>query len=290
MCIRDRSYSAIKTKELATTLWIKNEIKQLYSKKSLLNTVLMKKHLELLQKLHPSQIDNVTYLIEKQINKTIMKKKKTQNIKISNLLKVQNDPQKNNTISHRFYPRIVNLTEINFNNEETNLLNKGLKYCFKNKGFKQSLINEILNAETAINAISDEETRTVVRHAVDNKITKVLKAENIKTSYNKETKIFNGIKKKLIDNNSIVTKADKGQTLVILTNEDYKRKINEFFINNNIICFWRQIQCLNYLFSSVCHRNALWVYPVSKVNRQDGGLLLNKISVECIPNQFLQIK
>ena len=138
-------------------------------------------------------------------------------------------------IRDRFYPRIVNLTEINFNNVETNLLNKGLKYCFKNKGFKQSLINEILNAETAINAISDEETRTVVRHAVDNKIKKVLKAENIKTSYNKETKIFNEIKRKLIDNNNIVTKADKRQTPVILTNEDYKRKIQEFFINNNII-------------------------------------------------------
>ena len=62
--IISKSYSAKKTKELATKLWIKNEIKQLYSKKSLLNTVLMKKHLELLQNLHPSQIDNVTYLIE----------------------------------------------------------------------------------------------------------------------------------------------------------------------------------------------------------------------------------
>ena len=62
-----------------------------------------------------------------------------------------------------------------------------------------------------------------------------MKAENIKTSYNKETKIFNEIKRKLIDNNSIVTKADKGQTVIILTNEDYKRKIQEFFINNNII-------------------------------------------------------
>ena len=79
-------------------------------------------------------------------------------------MKEQNDPKKNNTISHQFYPRIDNLTEINFNNKETNLLNKGLKYCFKNKGFKQSLINEILNAETAINSISDEETRTAVSY------------------------------------------------------------------------------------------------------------------------------
>ena len=62
-----------------------------------------------------------------------------------------------------------------------------------------------------------------------------MKAENLKTSYNKETKIFNEIKRKLIDNNNIVTKADKGQTLVILTHKDYKRKIQEFFINNNII-------------------------------------------------------
>ena len=46
--IISKSYSAKKTKELATKLWIKNEIKQLYRKKSSLNTMLMKKHLELL--------------------------------------------------------------------------------------------------------------------------------------------------------------------------------------------------------------------------------------------------
>ena len=116
---------------------------------------------KLLQSLHPSQVHNVTYLIENQINKTIIKKKKTQNKKICNLLKKQKDTQENDIISHQFYPRIVNLTVIKFNNEETNLLNKGLKYNFKNSGFKQSLFNEILNAETAINSISDEETKTV---------------------------------------------------------------------------------------------------------------------------------
>ena len=77
--ITSNSYSAKKTKEMATKLWIKNEIKQLHSKKNLLNTMLMKKHLELLQNLHASQVHNVTYLIERQINNTIIKKKKAQN-------------------------------------------------------------------------------------------------------------------------------------------------------------------------------------------------------------------
>ena len=58
--ITSKSYSAKKTKEIATKLWINNEIKQLHSKKNLLNTMLMKKHLELLQNLHASQVQNVT--------------------------------------------------------------------------------------------------------------------------------------------------------------------------------------------------------------------------------------
>lgn len=153
-------------------------------------------------------------------------------------MKEQNSLQKNNAVAHQFYPRVINLTEIDFTNEEANLLNKGLKYSFKNKGSKQSLINEIINAKTAINSISDEETKTVVRHVIDNKIIKIkkiLKAKNNKTSYNKETKIFKEIKRKLAENNCIVTKAVKSQTLVIIVFESYKNKVQDFIVNNNIV-------------------------------------------------------
>ena len=49
--------------------------------------------------------------------------------------------------------------------------------------------------------------------------------KNTKTIYHSETRVFNEIKTKLIDHNAIITKADKGQTLVILTYDDYKNKI-----------------------------------------------------------------
>ena len=43
------------------------------------------------------------------------------------------------------------------------------------------------------------------------------------------------IKNKIKENQLIVTKADKGKTLVILTLEEYKLKVNNFIHNNQFI-------------------------------------------------------
>jgi hypothetical protein len=41
------------------------------------------------------------------------------------------------------------------------------------------------------------------------------------------------IRKKIDINKSIITKADKGKTLVILTKEEYNQKIKNFIQNNH---------------------------------------------------------
>jgi hypothetical protein len=48
-----------------------------------------------------------------------------------------------------------------------------------------------------------------------------------------EQHFINNIRKKINQNKLIATKADKGNTLVILHKEDYKNKIEEFTTQNN---------------------------------------------------------
>ena len=54
------------------------------------------------------------------------------------------------------------------------------------------------------------------------------------TNYNAERRILKTLKKKLSDDQALVTKADKGNTLVIINKNDYDDKIRDFIVNNNI--------------------------------------------------------
>ena len=46
--------------------------------------------------------------------------------------------------------------------------------------------------------------------------------------------IRDSIKVKLIDNDALITKADKGHTLVIIDRTTYKQKVLKFILENNI--------------------------------------------------------
>ena len=73
MCIRDRyctikfrtaSKAAVKTKQIAESLWIKEEIRQLYSKKTKLNTKLYNSYLHMMNTIHPALIPKVLQYID----------------------------------------------------------------------------------------------------------------------------------------------------------------------------------------------------------------------------------
>ena len=51
----------------------------------------------------------------------------------------------------------------------------------------------------------------------------------------KENKVLKQIKTKLISNNALVTKADKGNTVVLIDKDEYLSKVNEFIVINNTI-------------------------------------------------------
>jgi hypothetical protein len=122
------------------TVRIKDEIKFLHLKKDKLNQLLYKAHLKAAQEWGNAWPTIIEY-INTSINKT-MTKYKTINDKLKKL-KPTNPTPPGRT---EFYPRVVNKTDIIFNPNELNLLNKGLKYnlSFKRKNWIEKPFNVIL--------------------------------------------------------------------------------------------------------------------------------------------------
>jgi hypothetical protein len=110
------------------------------------------------------------------------------------------------------------------------LLKKGLKYSlhYKQKKWLETLA---LEAETTISKINATEQQ-YYRHMVAKTIKKINQKDNMNNTRNKmEWKLIRNIRNKLVENELIITKANKGKTVVILTMEDYTQKVN--FIQEN---------------------------------------------------------
>jgi hypothetical protein len=135
----------------------------------------------------------------------------------------------------QFYPRVINKTEIDFSEDEINLLIKGLKY---NLGHKQKnwVNNLAFEAESAISFLPPGEQEHS-RYQVAQNIKKLQgQQQSNKTQtpikIKEENKLINQIKQKLRTNEAITTKADKGNTVVIIYQKDYNQKIQDFISEN----------------------------------------------------------
>jgi hypothetical protein len=109
-----------------------------------------------------------------------------------------------------------------------------LKYNlhYKNKKWIETLA---LEAETAITNLDINE-QNYYRHAVAKKIKDISKNNKINNKKTKEEwKQIMNIKNKIDTNRPIITRADKGKTLVILTKEEYNHKIQNFIQDNHLI-------------------------------------------------------
>jgi hypothetical protein len=115
------------------------------------------------------------------------------------------------------------------------LLKKGLKYNlhYKQKNWLETLE---LEAETAISKMNATEQQ-YYKHMVTKTIKKINQKYNMNNIRSKiEWKLIRSTrKKKLVENELIITKADKGKTIVILTTGDYMKKVNNFIQENQFV-------------------------------------------------------
>jgi hypothetical protein len=145
--------AAKRTETQTRILRIKNEIKMLYKKKSMLNKALYTLHIK-----NGNTWKNMWDIIAQNIDNTLenlMKikynniNKKLEKLKGNN---IENKQQHN----HTFYQRVYNLSTTTFTNDEMALLNKGLKYNLHYK-HKQWLKTLTIEADAAINLIASHE-------------------------------------------------------------------------------------------------------------------------------------
>jgi hypothetical protein len=110
------------------------------------------------------------------------------------------------------------------------LLHKGLKYNIqaKKKDWVQTLT---LEAETAISQLPTNE-RDVYRKLVAERVDKLQK-QNPTHNTHSEAKLVHSIQRKLKEHDAMITRADKGNTVVILTTLQYETKLHNFIQNND---------------------------------------------------------
>jgi hypothetical protein len=137
-----------------------------------------------------------------------------------------------------------------FTKNELQLLDKELKYNlhYKPKTWIKTLAIE---ADTVIRELPEKD-QGYMKQSVANKITRIItkedrnnesrsrKLKHTEREYH-EWRTIKSIKQKLTCNQLIVTKADNGNTLVIMKEEDYNNKIEEFINNNNFTKLTRDI-------------------------------------------------
>jgi len=197
------------------------------------------------------------------------KKYKNLHEKLNRLEKKQTNPPCN--YNHNFHPREMNHTNINFSSEELELLNKGLKYNLNHK--KKSWIKDLATeAKTAITKIQSAD-QDYVRCLVARNIEQLYRQYNSnKNHYMQKTyaemHTINSIKAKLSDNNVMILRAEKGNTIVVCHTNDHYSKTEEFILNNQFSnirndptnAFQKEIRKIVNRCSITIHKEKKWKY------------------------------
>lgn len=121
----------------------------------------------------------------------------------------------------KFEKRTINLTDVEFSREESNLLDKGPKFA-PVLHFKDSLDNLIVDVELASTDLKSSLPVELIKN--------ILSQPDKIQPPTPHLKSIISIKKKLTENNLILTRADKGNSLVVLGIQDYINKVGDSFI------------------------------------------------------------
>jgi len=160
--------------------------------------------------------------------------------KIHKLTFTQAKESRNHT---QFYPRVKNKTTITFSKEVMELLNKGLKYNLGHKR-KSWISNLTLEAENAIMSLPTSEQDGIRRQIAQiylncTQTKKKTRLPELEGHTRKEGHKPN--KTQTDHRKSMITKADKGNTVIIIYPNDYNKKVSKFITDNDFLLITNDI-------------------------------------------------
>lgn len=220
-----KSFSQQKAIETAKRLWLINELKRHYAKMSEIELSIYSLHQELSNSLPAVEWDLLSRIINFRCYKVQKSSFLTKKRKLRDLLK-RHIPVKNNITEMNkptFIPNlVVNKSSVSLDDDELNLLNKGLSFAIPQKSVPIEEL--IVDIEMALKNIPLDE-RSHTRHTVK----KALKNCNV----NQKMDNFDYLNtiKSLNKKDIFVTKADKGNSIVVVDRDDYDSRMQEMIDN-----------------------------------------------------------
>lgn len=218
---------------MAVKYRLNQEIKYLHKKKATLNTQLYKAHLEFanlwqnswsyIQAIANEKISKMSNSLYEKLNKKLDVLRNTQ--------QTQRQQNQHQHTPHTFYTRIKNMSDITFNKEEEQVLEMGLNYAFE-KPVKHFIEDLIMDTECAIKQLDIKE-QNIYRHLASKKLKQLQNTSKSNTLHKRQFYNLKQIRTKLTQNNLIITKADKGKTIVIMHKDSYTQKIEDFLKENH---------------------------------------------------------
>ncbi|XP_067638572.1 uncharacterized protein [Eurosta solidaginis] len=221
--IKANTKSSRKTVRKAEKDFLKYELESFYSKKDEINAELLSINLRLAEQLPTTALMECFDRIKTEVDQELQQKYRSLNRKLDKLAGRREGNQNQNT--HQFHDKFVNLTTVAITKEEAQLLEKGLKHNIMDQNTVRKTEQAIVDAEIAISLIPQEEQEHA-RHMCREIIKKEMKAQEGQKS-NTEEKTIKNLRHKLRKNNIVTTKADKGNTTVLIEKEQYISKTED---------------------------------------------------------------
>lgn len=222
---------------------VRKEICKHYAKLDLLNLELKSTYDKISNTLSYDELQDFLNDVDDFVNFERQNKFQRVKNKLSTLIRNiinhgRNLARNNNKFSNfNFFNRIKNLSSTQFDDDEIELLRLGLKYSIGSQLSERDLLHFAIELDVIIENISgDSKIKNQLRDDVNFSLFKFKRHKNnfsITTQQNNFNSTLKNIKSKIKHDNLIVSKADKGNCLVILDRVEYVHKVESFLTENN---------------------------------------------------------
>ena len=226
------TYSADVAVEKAKKVWLQSEIKYFYKLRDKTSSLLYLSHMKL-----ANITDRITFDIfdrkvrdtTEHIGKNLYNKLYKKFINLKNVSKPKVVYGYGLSSEHKFHTRTLNLSSVDFTSNELNLLDKGLKYSVNVKVSQKHLKIAASDTENILQYINKQTAPSLsMRNVVSS-----FKPQHLSAN-KRETETLSRISDKILTNDLVIAKADKGNCTVILKKSEYLKKCYQFINENNI--------------------------------------------------------
>lgn len=231
---------------LARSSWRNSELRKGYATRNNLCLHLKVVHTELAARLHSVEFD----WLDNKFRAEVAEISHIQYVKQKAKLDVLRDKaypfnrRGNSGLSgFQFHSRFKNLSSVGFSGVEVQMLSNGVNFApVPNTIGVQSFESLAVDAETALYGQSAQlksicalQIKKSIVNASSSTSSTSSTSSQSSVSSNNNLKVIGAIKKKLRDNDLIACKADKGNTITILTRIDYCNKISDFITESKAL-------------------------------------------------------